>query len=99
MTNTDKRETFTGTLFIGGALYQLFHKHFGFCILLLLYTLLNSCKTVENKQLEKINNSSFVVKSVKKQKNGVYVIYAYRNESIFKIVSYYDGKKIIEEKG
>lgn len=92
MTNTDKRETFTGTLFIGGALYQLFHKHFGLCILLLC-TLLYSCKSVENKQLEKINKSSFVVKSVKKQKNGGYVIYAHRNDSIFKIVSYYNGKK------
>lgn len=92
MININKKETLTGILFIGGTLYKLFHKHLGLCILLL-YTLLYSCKSVENKQLGKINKSSFVVKSVKKQKNGVYIIYANRNDSIFKIVSYYDEKK------
>lgn len=92
MTTTDKKETLTGTLFVGGALCKLFHKHLGLCILLLC-TLLNSCKSVENKQLVKTNKSSLVVKSVKKLKNGVYVIYAHRNDSIFKIVSYYDRKK------
>ena len=92
MTTTDKKQTSTGILFIGGALFKLFHKHLGLCILLLC-TLLNSCKSVENKQLVKTNKSSLVVKSVKKLKKGVYVIYAHRNDSIFKIVSYYDRKK------
>ena len=38
-------------------------------------------------------NSCFTVKSVKKKKNDVYVIYALKNDSIYKIVSYYDGNK------
>ena len=38
-------------------------------------------------------NSCFTVKSVKKKKNNVYVIYALKNDSIYKIVSYYDGNK------
>lgn len=91
MTNTDKKETSICVPFIDGALSKIFHEYLGVCILLLC-TLLYSCKSVENKQLEK-NKSSFIVKSVKKHKNGVYVIYAYRNDSIFKIVSYYDGMK------
>lgn len=40
-----------------------------------------------------IPDSCFTVKSVRKKKNGVYVIYAHRNDSLFKIVSYFDGKK------
>lgn len=38
-------------------------------------------------------NSCFTVKNVKKKKNGVYLIYAQRNDSIYKIASYFDGKK------
>ena len=38
-------------------------------------------------------NSCFTVKSVKNKKNGVYVIYALRNDSIYKIVSFFDGKE------
>ena len=38
-------------------------------------------------------NSNFTVKSVKKKKNNVYVIYALKNDSIYKIVSHFDGKK------
>lgn len=47
-----------------------------------------SCKTVEK------NGSSTVltVKKIKKYKNGVYVIHASRNDSIFKIVSLYDER-------
>ena len=47
----------------------------------------NSCFTVKSV------NSCFTVKNVKKKKNGVYLIYAQRNDSIYKIVSYYDGNK------
>ncbi len=49
-------------------------------------------KIVENKQIVNSSESSFTVKKVKKLKNDVYVIYANRNDSIFKIVSYYDKK-------
>ena len=49
-------------------------------------------KIVENEQIVNSSESSFTVKKVKKLKNDVYVIYANRNDSIFKIVSYYDKK-------
>lgn len=92
MTKANTKQGLTDTLFSEGVLCKLFNNHIRFCILLL-SVLLYSCKSVENKQVERISKSSFVVKSVKKMKNGVYVIYANRNDSIFKIVSYYDGKK------
>ena len=54
---------------------------------------LNSCRTFDKQQYVKKDNTYFVVKSIKKKKNGVYVIYAHRNDSVFKIVSLFDGKK------
>lgn len=74
------------------SLSMLFHKHIIYCMLLI-GTLLCGCKTVENKPIANSSDSFLTVNKVKKQKNGVYVIYANRNDSLFKIVSYYDKKK------
>lgn len=40
-----------------------------------------------------LSNSSFMVHKVRKMKNNVYIVYATRNDSVFKIISYYDGNK------
>lgn len=63
------------------------------CILLLICASLNSCRTFDKQQFVKKDKTYYVVKSIKKKKNGVYVIYAHRNDSVFKIVSLFDGKK------
>ncbi|MBR3513021.1 MAG: hypothetical protein IKO12_01190 [Bacteroidaceae bacterium] len=80
-------------------LFKPFLKPIGLYILLP-FTLLNSCKTVENKQMVNYPSSYYIVNKVKKLKNDVYVIYAHRNDSLFKIVSFYNrhqaykGKKL-----
>ena len=73
-------------------LSKLFHRHISLCTLFI-FAFLCSCKTVDNKLVNNSSDSYFTVKKVKKQKKDVYVIYANRNDSLFKIVSYYDKKK------
>ena len=72
-------------------LSKLSLKHLCVCIPLLCALLCN-CKTIDNEQKNDKPKSYFIVKKVKKLKHGVYIIYANRNDSIYKIVSYYDGK-------
>ena len=79
-------------------LFKFFHKHLCLCIFLPCTIMLYGCKTTEKNKEENCPNSFFLVKKVKKQKNGVYIIYAHRNDSIFKIVSYYNGTKNGREK-
>lgn len=73
-------------------LSKLFRRYICFC-LLLPYTFVCGSKIIEKKQIVNSSESSFTVRKVKKLKNDVYVIYANRNDSIFKIVSYYNKKK------
>ena len=71
----------------------------GFLILLLI--VLISCKSTDIPKLSTHQfENSYKVKRVKKEKNNVYVIIATRNDSLFKICTYYDknipiaGKKV-----
>lgn len=72
--------------------HKLFHRHISLCALLI-FTFLCGCKTVENRLVNNSSDSCYIVKKVKKLRKDVYVIYANRNDSLFKIVSYYDKKK------
>ena len=42
-------------------------------------------------------DKQYKVKSVSKKKNNVVVVYAERNDSVFKIVSLYSGKKYVDK--
>ena len=52
-----------------------------------------SCKTIEREAHGLSVKNSFMVNKVKKMSREVYVIYASRNDSIFKIVSFYNGER------
>ena len=73
-------------------LFKRSNKSLHLCILLVC-VLLICCKTAEEKEMTRHSDSCFIVEKIKRHKNGVYVIYAHRNDSVFKIISYYNGNK------
>lgn len=64
------------------------------CLFIILTMIsLFSCKTPEIKNKSESSENSYVVTKVKKLSSDVYVIYATRNDTIFKIASFFNGKK------
>ncbi len=62
-----------------------------FIFIIGLFFLLGSCSTLKKVQNIPSIEHYFVVSKIKKQKNNVYIIYAQRHDSIFKIFSHFDG--------
>lgn len=62
-----------------------------FAVILLVLTY--NCKTVEKDTCMLSDKNSYVVTKVQKISREVYAIYALRNDTIYKIVSYYNGKR------
>lgn len=59
----------------------------------LLIAMSYSCKTVEREIQGLSAKNSFMVTRVKKLSREVYAIYALRNDTTFKIVSFYNGRR------
>ena len=76
-------------------LSNYFHKEkYKLFLFVLLLALLYSCKTIENDQPNAATyNKYYTVIKVKKLSGKVYIVYASRNDTVFKIASYYSGNK------
>lgn len=72
------------------ALSRLFHKIN--ILYLFLPIVLYSCKTKDIHQDSILLSETYTVIKIKRISNEVYTIYASRNDTVFKIVSYYDGQ-------
>lgn len=72
------------------ALSRLFHKIN--ILYLFLPIVLYSCKTKDIHQDSILLSETYTVIKIKRINNEVYTIYASRNDTVFKIVSYYDGQ-------
>lgn len=55
--------------------------------------MLYSCITFNNESYGLSNQNSFMVTKVKKLSREVYAIYALRNDTTYKIISFYNGKR------
>ena len=60
--------------------------------IILIFFIINifSCKTIDNVVCD---DTSYIVRKIKKQENNVYHIYVERNDSSFLIVSHFNGKR------
>ena len=67
-------------------------------LIVILQTFLYSCKTICRDYHVSSSKNILTVTKVKKMSQDVYVIYALRNDSIFKIVSIYNGNRQVNSK-
>lgn len=72
---------------------KLFLKTFVFLLGVISLLLLYSCKTAQRGQHVHPTEDFFTVIKVKKLSREVYAIYAFRNDTTFKIISYYNGER------
>lgn len=79
-------------------LYKSWNNKTIFLCVIMATISLFSCKTTEVNNKSKSSDNSYIVTKVKKLSPDVYVIYAIRNDTIFKIASFYNGKKTTNAK-
>lgn len=59
---------------------------------------LYGCVGLKNVESSITSESCFIIKKIIKKKHHVYILYAVRNDSIYKIVSYFDKNKCTDMK-
>ena len=71
--------------------YKLYLRIITFGVLIHFVFMMYSCKAQEQRIYH--TSDEFIVRKIKKCKNNVFLIYATRNDTIYKIASHYNGIK------